>query len=154
MIEGTDDRRLAVELDGDSYHGPDKWVSDLYRQRALERVGWKFWRCWGSHWRADENGCFQELLTTLARMGIDPVGGEFSPIVYTEHRVVDRPEEATDAQSAPIHSDAAAGTERTTDTGVDPGQASSAVCRGSGPSICHPGSIHVRESGDGACRAC
>ena len=120
VIEGADDRRLAVELDGDSYHGPDKWVSDLYRQRALERVGWKFWRCWGSHWRADENGCFQELLTTLGRMGIDPVGGEFSPIIYTEHRVVDRPEEATEAQSASIHSDVATGTETTTDTGVVP----------------------------------
>ena len=92
VIEGTGDRRLAVELDGDSYHGPDKWVADLYRQRALERVGWRFWRCWGSHWRADANGCFQDLLTTLARMGIDPVGGEFSPIIYTEHRVLDIPE--------------------------------------------------------------
>jgi very-short-patch-repair endonuclease len=92
VIEGPGDRRLAVELDGDSYHGPDKWVSDLYRQRALERVGWQFWRCWGSHWRADANGCFQDLLTTLARMGIEPVGGEFSPIVYTEHRVLDRAE--------------------------------------------------------------
>jgi len=94
VIEGAGDRRLAVELDGDSYHGPDKWVSDLYRQRALERVGWRFWRCWGSHWRADANGCFQDLLATLARMGIDPVGCEFSPIVYTEHRVLDRPEVA------------------------------------------------------------
>lgn len=27
-------------------------------------------------------------------MGIDPVGCEFSPIVYTEHRVLDRPEVA------------------------------------------------------------
>jgi len=92
VIEGAGDRRLAIELDGDSYHGPDKWVADLYRQRALERVGWRFWRCWGSHWRADANGCFPDLLTTLTRMGIDPVGGEFSPIVYTEHRVLDRPE--------------------------------------------------------------
>lgn len=94
VIDGAGDRRLAIELDGDSYHGPDKWVSDLYRQRALERMGWRFWRCWGSHWRADANGCFQDLLATLARLGIDPIGGEFSPIVYTEHRVLGRPEVA------------------------------------------------------------
>jgi very-short-patch-repair endonuclease len=94
VIEDTEDHRLAVELDGDSYHGPDKWVSDLYRQRALERMGWRFWRCWGSHWRADPNGCFQDLLTTLARMHINPVGGEFSPIVCTEHRVLDKAEAA------------------------------------------------------------
>ena len=90
VIEGADDRRLAVELDGDSYHGPDKWVADLHRQRALERVGWRFWRCWGSHWRANSNGCFQDLLITLGGMGIDPVGGDYSPIVYTAHRVVER----------------------------------------------------------------
>jgi very-short-patch-repair endonuclease len=96
VIEGAGDRRLAVELDGDSYHGPDKWVSDLYRQRALERVGWKFWRCWGSHWRADANGCLQDLLATLARMGIDPVGGELSPIIYTEHRVLDTSDPAAE----------------------------------------------------------
>jgi very-short-patch-repair endonuclease len=89
VVEGSGDRRLAIELDGDSYHGPDKWVSDLYRQRALERMGWKFWRCWGSHWRADAHGCFQDLLTTLSQRGIDPIGGEFSPIIYTEHRVLD-----------------------------------------------------------------
>jgi hypothetical protein len=82
------DRRLAVELDGDTFHGPDKWVADLHRQRALERMGWKFWRCWGSHWRGDPDGCMQELLTTLAQMGIEPIGGELSPIVYTEHRTV------------------------------------------------------------------
>lgn len=48
VVEGAGDRRLAVELDGDPYHGPDKWVTDRYRQRALERMGWRFWRCWGS----------------------------------------------------------------------------------------------------------
>jgi very-short-patch-repair endonuclease len=94
VVESTGDRRLAIELDGDSYHGPDKWVADLHRQRSLERMGWKFWRCWGSHWRADPDTCLEDLLAMLAQMGIDPVGGEFSPFVYTEHRVVDRIEAA------------------------------------------------------------
>jgi very-short-patch-repair endonuclease len=119
VIEGADDRRLAVELDGDSYHGPDKWVSDLYRQRSLERVGWRFWRCWGSHWRADQNGCFDELLTTLGRMGIEPVGNEFSPIVYTEHRVVERPAAVDELPPAMVHGDATR-TETTTDTAAAP----------------------------------
>ena len=80
VVEGMGDRRLAIELDGNSYHGPDKWVADLYRQRALERMGWKFWRCWGSHWRADSDGCLDDLQTKLAQMGIEPVGGELSPL--------------------------------------------------------------------------
>ena len=81
-------------MDGDSYHGPDKWVADLHRLRSLERMGWKFWRCWGSHWRADPDTCLEDLLATLGQMNIEPVGGEFSPFVYTEHRVVDRTEAA------------------------------------------------------------
>lgn len=88
VVEGEGDRRLAVELDGDRYHGPDRWAADLHRQRALERMGWTFWRCWGSHWLADREGCLQELLDTLTSLGIEPIGGEFSPHVWTEHRVV------------------------------------------------------------------
>ncbi|MGH7077268.1 MAG: AAA domain-containing protein, partial [Acetobacteraceae bacterium] len=47
VVEGSDDRRLAIELDGDKYHGPERWAEDLARQRVMERVGWRFWRCWG-----------------------------------------------------------------------------------------------------------
>lgn len=88
VVEGEGDRRLAVELDGDRYHGPERWAEDQRRQRALERLGWVFWRCWGSHWLADRQGCLDDLLASLGRLGIEPVGGEFSPQVWTEHRVV------------------------------------------------------------------
>ena len=47
VIEGTEDRRLAVECDGDKYHGPEQWAHDTARQRILERAGWSFWRCFG-----------------------------------------------------------------------------------------------------------
>lgn len=56
--------------------------------RALERLGWVFWRCWGSHWLNDRQGYLDDLLATLGRLGIGPVGGDFSPQVWTEHRVV------------------------------------------------------------------
>jgi very-short-patch-repair endonuclease len=48
VVEGHSGRRLAIECDGDQYHTPDMWLDDLSRQRTLERVGWTFWRCWGS----------------------------------------------------------------------------------------------------------
>ena len=56
VVEGRDDRRLAIELDGDQYHGPERWAEDLARQRVMERVGWRFWRCWGSSFRIDPDG--------------------------------------------------------------------------------------------------
>ena len=62
VVEGAGDRRLAIELDGDKYHGPDRWADDTRRQRALERLGWTFWRCWGSTWIADREGCLAELV--------------------------------------------------------------------------------------------
>lgn len=88
VVEGEGDRRLAVELDGDRYHGPERWFEDVRRQRALERLGWTFWRCWGSHWFADRQQCLDDLLAALGRLGIEPVGGEMTPQVWTEHRNV------------------------------------------------------------------
>ena len=45
VIEGVGDVRLAIECDGDEFHGPDRWAHDMNQQRVLERVGWVFWRC-------------------------------------------------------------------------------------------------------------
>ncbi|GAA4435105.1 very short patch repair endonuclease [Phytohabitans houttuyneae] len=39
MIATPDGRRLAVECDGDSYHGAEAFAHDLRRQAILERVG-------------------------------------------------------------------------------------------------------------------
>lgn len=102
VVEGAQDRRLAIELDGDKYHGPDRWAEDLRRQRALERMGWVFWRCWGSHWLADPNECMDDLLATLRRHGVEPVAGDVAPIQWTRHIVVGDFEEAeTEAAAAP-----------------------------------------------------
>ncbi|MGB5733291.1 MAG: AAA domain-containing protein, partial [Thiohalocapsa sp.] len=62
MVEGADDRRLAIELDGDAWHGPEKWHEDMARQAALERAGWTFWRVFGSQWLADKGHWWQNLV--------------------------------------------------------------------------------------------
>jgi very-short-patch-repair endonuclease len=85
VIEGTDDRRLAIELDGDKYHGPDRWANDVRRQRALERLGWTFWRCWGSAWITDREGCLADLIATSRRLGIEPIGTGETEGAFTEH---------------------------------------------------------------------
>jgi very-short-patch-repair endonuclease len=91
VIEGADDRRLAIELDGDKYHGPDRWAEDVRRQKALERLGWTFWRCWGSTWISDRQGCLYDLRTTLDRLGIEPLGMEPTEAIYTQHIQVPSP---------------------------------------------------------------
>jgi very-short-patch-repair endonuclease len=74
VVEGADDSRLAIECDGDEFHGPDRWAADMSRQRVLERAGWTFWRCFASTWRLRKDEVIQELLDRLAAMGIEPLG--------------------------------------------------------------------------------
>ena len=88
VVEGDIGRRLAIECDGDRYHGPERWADDMRRQRILERVGWTFWRCFGSNYSLDREGVLDDLFQTLDRLDIKPVGGMASGSFYTEHRVV------------------------------------------------------------------
>jgi very-short-patch-repair endonuclease len=76
VVEGLADARLAIELDGDEYHGPDRWQHDVQRQRVLERAGWSFWRCFASTWSLRTDEVFQELIDHLTAMQIEPIGGE------------------------------------------------------------------------------
>jgi very-short-patch-repair endonuclease len=74
VVEGADDSRLAIECDGDEFHGPDRWAADMSRQRVLERAGWTFWRCFASTWHLRKDEVLQELLDRLAAMGIERLG--------------------------------------------------------------------------------
>jgi very-short-patch-repair endonuclease len=74
VVEGAGDTRLAIECDGDDFHGPDRWPHDMNRQRVLERAGWTFWRCFASTLSLRKEDVFCELLDHLASMGIEPVG--------------------------------------------------------------------------------
>lgn len=88
VVEGVNGRRLAVECDGDRYHGPERWADDMRRQRILERVGWTFWRCWASSFMLDPDGCMADLYAVLQRMGIEPDQGPTTPAGLTVHRTV------------------------------------------------------------------
>ena len=88
VVEGEGGRRLAIECDGDLYHGPERWAEDMRRQRILERVGWTFWRCFGSNYRIDPDGTLEDLVQILQRMQIAPVAGEKASYRFTEHRTI------------------------------------------------------------------
>jgi very-short-patch-repair endonuclease len=62
--------RLAVECDGDSWHGPTQYESDLARQRELERCGWEFFRIRESVFYADMPGALKKLWETLDELDI------------------------------------------------------------------------------------
>lgn len=93
VVEGENDRRVAIECDGDRYHGPDKWPDDMMRQRILERSGWTVWRCFASRFVRNRDEVIEELVSFLSSMGISPlVGAEGWVSKHTELRTWRTPE--------------------------------------------------------------
>ncbi|MCB9882367.1 MAG: AAA family ATPase [Planctomycetes bacterium] len=67
---------LAVECDGDRWHGPEHHDRDMARQRDLERVGWAFVRIRGSAFYRDRETALKPLWSALEERGIRPAGQE------------------------------------------------------------------------------
>ncbi|PSH02711.1 MAG: very short patch repair endonuclease [Acidobacteria bacterium] len=88
VVEGQGDLRLAIECDGDEFHGADRWQHDLSRQRVLERAGWVFWRCFASTWVLRKDEVMEELVRLLYCMGIEPLGAIETASRIVEKRVV------------------------------------------------------------------
>jgi len=86
VVEGENDRRLAIELDGDRWHGPDVWERDMRRQASLERAGWTFWRVFGSQWVGNRAHHWNDLVDTLGRLGIEPIGAAATGERFSELR--------------------------------------------------------------------
>jgi very-short-patch-repair endonuclease len=74
VVDGADDRRVAVECDGDRADGAQRWPADLLRQRTLERVGWTFWRCFESNFVLRREHVLGDLWGMLERLGIEALG--------------------------------------------------------------------------------
>jgi very-short-patch-repair endonuclease len=86
VVEGGDDRRLAIECDGDRYHGPEQWPADMARQRTLERAGWRIWRCFASRFVRERKQVLAELLELLETLDIHPRSATGRSRVYTDYR--------------------------------------------------------------------
>lgn len=69
MVQGIDGS-LAVECDGEKWHGPEQYEADVNRQRKLERCGLRFWRVTESAFRRDPDAVLDGLWTRLADLGI------------------------------------------------------------------------------------
>jgi len=70
MIVVGGGKRLAVECDGERFHGPDKLQEDMDRQAILERLGWKFVRIRGTIFFRDEERAMLPVFQRLNELGI------------------------------------------------------------------------------------
>lgn len=57
--------KIAIECDGDQFHGSEQFDRDNARQKVLERVGWQFFRIRGSAYYADKKRSLEDLWTLL-----------------------------------------------------------------------------------------
>ncbi|HPO14056.1 MAG TPA: AAA domain-containing protein [Candidatus Hydrogenedentes bacterium] len=73
VVEGGQ-TRLAVECDGDHWHGVDCYEVDMQRQRQLERCGWEFFRVRESAFYSNKEQALTGLWRVLEERGIFPYG--------------------------------------------------------------------------------
>lgn len=71
--------RLAVECDGEAWHGPEQYAKDVARQRDLERCGWRFFRLRESEFYRDSDAALAPLWDLLKERGIWPRSHEPEP---------------------------------------------------------------------------
>lgn len=72
VVEGKESQ-LAVECDGDHWHGADRFQEDMERQRKLERAGWQFHRIRESSFYANPEKELEDLWTKFRELNIFPV---------------------------------------------------------------------------------
>lgn len=72
VVEGGQ-AHLAVECDGDNWHGPDRYEADMERQRQLERCGWEFFRVRESAFYLNKENALVGLWHSLGERGIHPI---------------------------------------------------------------------------------
>jgi very-short-patch-repair endonuclease len=104
VVEGMQGR-LAVECDGDEWHGADRYEQDMARQRDLERAGWQFVRIRGGEFYRDRDKATEPLWSELDRLGIKPGGvdeGAAEPPSPIDLRNIERTDvDVVDLESAP-----------------------------------------------------
>lgn len=118
VVQGEEDRRLAIELDGEQHL--NTWQEDIARQRVLERMGWRFWRCWRANYIVDPNACLGDLFDTLSERSIHPGFSEETDFSkFTEHRIVEPEKDVPDQDTTDSIAGEAERTEREEDNSTD-----------------------------------
>ena len=70
LVVESGNQRLAIECDGDYWHGTEQYEADMDRQRQLERCGWEFFRIRQSEFYADKTACLEPLWELLKHRGM------------------------------------------------------------------------------------
>jgi len=61
-----DGTKIAVECDGDKWHGPEQYQNDIMRQKQLERCGWQFFRVRGYEYYSNREKALEPLWNMIS----------------------------------------------------------------------------------------
>lgn len=75
MVVVGNDKKIAVECDGEKFHSHDKLEEDIYRQATLERLGWQFIRIRGSEYYKNPILSMNKVFAKLEVLGVEKLGG-------------------------------------------------------------------------------
>ena len=59
--------KIAIECDGDKFHGAEQFENDMMRQKVLERCGWQFFRVRGAEYYSNRIKSIAELWILLEK---------------------------------------------------------------------------------------
>lgn len=76
MVALYNDKKVAIECDGEKWHGEEKFEEDMIRQSILERLGWRFIRIRGSEFYKDKLKTINIVYDKLEYMEIYPYNSE------------------------------------------------------------------------------
>lgn len=101
VVEGNE-KRLAIECDGDRFHPPEKLGDDMARQAVLERLGWTFARIRGSVFFREPERAMRPIFDRLRELEIFPCATAFrdqsveAPASALTERVIRRADQLRD----------------------------------------------------------
>lgn len=91
-----DGTKIAIECDGDHWHGAEQYQKDMMRQRELERFEWQFFRIKGSAYYANRKKALEplwEMLPDLTPVQAEPKENEkLDELPITSTSINTRPE--------------------------------------------------------------
>ena len=104
VIEGNKSK-LAVECDGDHWHGAEEYNADMERQRMLERCGWHFFRIRECSFYSNMDTALEKLWYELDKRGIQSISAESSCNVDDQLDDKDKSDNEFQSQSVKSYND-------------------------------------------------
>lgn len=90
MVAIYGDKKVAIECDGERWHGEDKIEEDMIRQSILERLGWTFIRIRGSEFYSNKEETIELVIKKLEALKVYPYTNSNESLQESKYTLVDK----------------------------------------------------------------